>query len=149
MVELAGTVFASFEGEEHELIPILQRVQAELGYLPGSAITEIAEFTGVPESRVYGVASFYAQFYLERQGRHRVKVCCGTACHVRGSSRIMSALEEKLGVGAGETTPDYEYTLERVACFGSCALAPMIEADEKIYGRMTPKKALKAIEGLE
>ena len=149
MSELAEAVFSSFEGGRHELIPILQKVQDELGYLPAHAMKEIAEFTGIPESRVYGVASFYAQFYLERQGRHRVKVCCGTACHVRGSSRIMSALEEKLGVGAGETTPDYEFTLERVACFGSCALAPMIEVDEKIYGRMAPKKALKAVEELD
>ncbi|MHC5057072.1 MAG: NADH-quinone oxidoreductase subunit NuoE [Planctomycetota bacterium] len=149
MGELSGSILASFEGEEHELIPILQKVQAELGYLPGSAMTEIARFTGVPESRVYGVASFYAQFYLERQGRHRIKVCRGTACHVRGSARIMSALGEKLGIACGETTPDYAFTLERVACFGSCALAPVVVVDDKVYGRMTPEKTVKLLDGLE
>ena len=148
MGELADSALSSFEGEEHELIPILQKVQAEIGYLPPEAMAEIAEFTGVPESRVYGVASFYAQFYLERQGRHRIKVCRGTACHVRGSARIMSALGEKLGIGPGETTPDYAFTLERVACFGSCALAPVVVVDDRVYGRMTPEKAVGIIEEL-
>ena len=149
MGELADSVLSSFAGKEHELIPILQRVQAELGYLPGEAMAEIARFTGVPESRVYGVASFYAQFYLERQGRHKIKVCRGTACHVRGSARIMSALGEKLGIAPGETTPDYRFTLERVACFGSCALAPVVVVDDKVYGRMTPEKAVKLLDGFE
>ena len=109
---------------------------------------QAARFTGVPESRVYGVASFYAQFYLERQGRHKIKVCRGTACHVRGSARIMSALGEKLGIGVGETTPDYAFTLERVACFGSCALAPVVVVDDKVYGRMTPEKTVKLLDDL-
>ncbi len=146
---LADTVFSSFKGETHELIPVLQKVQNELGYLPPHAMKEIAGFTGVPESRVYGVASFYAQFHLERQGRHKIKVCRGTACHVRGSARIMSALGEKLGIGVGETTPDYAFTLERVACFGSCALAPVVVVDDKVYGRMTPEKTVKLLDDLE
>jgi len=133
-------VFGRYEGKREELIPVLQDVQGTLGYLPAEARTAIAKFLNVPESVVYGVATFYAQFYLTRQGEHKIKVCRGTACHVRGGRRIMHAVQRKLGIKPGETTPDYEFSLERVACFGSCALAPVVVVDGKVHGRMTTQK---------
>ena len=139
-------VFEGYEGKREELIPLLQDVQAEFGYLPGEARTAIRRFLNVPESVVYGVATFYAQFYLTRQGKHKIKVCCGTACHVRGGDRIMQALKRRLEIGVGETTPDYQFTLERVACFGSCALAPVVVIDDKVYGRMTSPKVEAILE---
>jgi len=134
-------IFEGYEGKREELIPLLQEVQAEFGYLPAEARTAISKFLKVPESVVYGVATFYAQFYLTRQGRHKVKVCRGTACHVRGGHRIMQTVQRKLGIKPGETTEDYEFSLERVACFGSCALAPVVVIDGKVHGRMTTQKA--------
>ncbi len=131
-----------------DLIPVLQSVQARLGYLPPATFAKVARHLNTPESAVYGVATFYAQFHLTPQGRHKIKVCCGTACHVRGSGKIMSAVEKRLGIGAGETTSDLAFSLERVACFGSCALAPVVVVDEKVHGRMTPKKMLKAMEDI-
>jgi NADH-quinone oxidoreductase subunit E len=128
------------------LIPILQDVQKVLGYVPREAMREIARFLNLPESTVYGVVTFYAQFYLTRQGKHRIKVCRGTACHVRGSARIMEVVKKKLGIKPGETTPDYRFSLERVACFGSCALAPVMVVDGKVHGRMTPQKAEKILD---
>lgn len=139
-------VFEGYEGKREELIPLLQDVQAEFGYLSGEARTAISRFLNVPESVVYGVATFYAQFYLTRQGKHKIKVCCGTACHVRGGDRIMQALKRRLEIGVGETTPDYQFTLERVACFGSCALAPVVVIDDKVYGRMTSPKVEAILE---
>ncbi len=139
-------IFEGYEGKREELIPLLQKVQAEFGYLPAEARTAIGKFLNVPESVVYGVATFYAQFYLTRQGKHKIKVCCGTACHVRGGDRIMQALKRRLEIGVGETTPDYQFTLERVACFGSCALAPVVVIDDKVYGRMTSPKVEAILE---
>jgi len=135
--------------ERGELIPILQHVQDAFGYIPSEAMRATAEFLRVPMSEVYGVVTFYAQFYLTRQGRHRVKVCQGTACHVRGGRRIMQAVKRRLGVEPGETTPDYKFTLERVACFGSCALAPVMVVDNTVHGRMTPQKAQALLESIE
>lgn len=134
--------------ERGSLIPILQDIQEALGYIPAQAMAQTARYLGIPDSAVYGVVTFYAQFYLTRQGKHRIKVCRGTACHVRGGSRIMRAVEKKLGIGPGETTPDYEFSLERVACFGSCALAPVMVVDGKVHGRMTPQRAVELLEEL-
>jgi len=148
MRERLRAIFSSYGGERSDLIPILQDVQAALGYIPLEAMRQTAEFLKVPESTVYGVVTFYAQFYTTRQGKHRITVCQGTACHVRGAGRVMAALSRKLGIGPGETTEDYQFTLQRVACFGSCALAPVMVVDGKVYGRMTPQKAERLLEGL-
>jgi NADH-quinone oxidoreductase subunit E len=133
-------------GHKESLIPVLQKVQGELGYLPEESLSEIAHFLGLSSSEIYGVASFYAQFRFERQGEHTVKVCQGTACHVRGAKRIMEAVAQELGIEAGGTTPDYKFSLERVACFGSCALAPVLVIDGQVYGRMTTSSARKVLE---
>jgi NADH-quinone oxidoreductase subunit E len=139
-------VLASYTGEKAELIPILQQVQHVLGYLPEEAMSRIAQFTGVPECTVFGVATFYAQFKFVPMGRNVVKVCRGTGCYVKASPRILDELEKLLGIKEGQTTPDMEYTLETVACFGSCALAPVMVVNDRVYGRMTVDK-VKAILG--
>lgn len=148
VVEELRPVFDRYTGLREELIPILQDAQERLGYLPREALTAVGEFLNIPESVVFGVTTFYAQFHLTRQGKHRIKVCCGTACHVRGGRRVMQTVRRTLGIRPGETTPDYEFSLERVACFGSCALAPVVVVDGKVHGRMTPQKVGRIIEEL-
>ncbi|OGO04556.1 MAG: hypothetical protein A2Y73_04940 [Chloroflexi bacterium RBG_13_56_8] len=134
------------EDRRRALIPLLQSVQEELGYVPEEAIQSISDRLGVPASEVFGVLTFYAQFRLTPQGRNVVKVCCGTACHVRGSARILRALENHLGIQVSETTTDTEFSLEEIRCFGSCSLAPVIVVNGDTYGRVTPEKALQVVE---
>ena len=141
-------IFKQYKGKRSELIPILQKVQDRLGYLPKEALNKVAVFTRTPDSLVFGVATFYAQFYLSRQGKYKIKVCSGTACHVNGGSRILKTVQRKLGIVPGQTTKDYVFSLERVSCFGSCALAPVLVVNGKVYGRMTPKKAERIIDDL-
>ncbi|MFC2122509.1 NADH-quinone oxidoreductase subunit NuoE [Bacteroidota bacterium] len=138
-------VFAAFSRERKYLIPILQKVQEKLGYLPEEAISEVARFLRLSKNEVFGVASFYAQFRFERQGEYGVKVCLGTACHVRGGGRIMDTVKQGIGIEPGETSEDYKFSLERVACFGSCALAPVMVVDKTVYGRMTTAKARQVL----
>lgn len=135
--------------ERKNLIPVLQKVQTELGYLSPESISEIAHFLHLSDNEVFGVASFYAQFRFERQGEHAIRVCLGTACHVRGGRRIMDTAKQELGIQPGETTEDYKFSLERVACFGSCALAPVMVVDKKVYGRMTTVKARQVLAGYQ
>jgi NADH-quinone oxidoreductase subunit E len=134
-------ILEPYRGQKGAAIPVLQKVQEELGYLPEESISEVATFLGLTKNEIYGVASFYAQFRFERQGEHVIRVCQGTACHVRGGPLIVDAVSRELGIGSGETTKDFKFSLERIACFGSCALAPVMVVDKTIYGRMTPTKA--------
>ena len=143
MQELLNAIFASFQGKQEELIPILQQVQVELGYLPEEAMFAIADFTGVPESGVYAVATFYAQFRFTPIGKTHVMVCRGTACHVRGAPRILDEVERQLEIKEGETTDDLEYSLETVACIGACGLSPCIMANNKVHAKLTRKKVAK------
>jgi NADH-quinone oxidoreductase subunit E len=140
MEERLRSVLSFYKGNSEELIPILQHIQEEFGYLPEDAMLEIARFTRLPESRVYAVASFYAQFRFTPMGKNRVMVCRGTACHVRGAPRILEEVEKQLGVKEGETTSDLEYTLETVACIGCCALSPCIMVNDDVAANLTPKK---------
>lgn len=140
-------ILASFKGEKSEIIPILQQVQQRFGYLPQAAMKQIADFVHVPASTVFGIGTFYAQFKLVPTGRNIIRVCRGTGCYVRGAPRILTELENQLGIKDGGTTPDMEYTLETVACFGSCALAPVVVVNDRVYGRMTPDKGKKIISG--
>ena len=133
-------ILASHKGEKHELIPILQQVQQKFGYLPEWVMSRVAKFVGVEESIVFGVATFYAQFKLVPTGRNIIRVCRGTACHVRGGSRILKEVEKRLGIEPGRSTPDLEYTLETVACIGACALAPTMVVNNETHGEMTTKK---------
>lgn len=133
-------ILASYRGRRSELIPILQQVQANFGHLPEGALLQVARFIGMPESQVYSVASFYAQFRLTPLGKRRVAVCRGTACHIRGAPQILEETERALGLREGETSADLEYTLETVACIGCCALAPCVRINEKVHGEVTPGK---------
>lgn len=137
------SIFSSYRGSREELIPLLQDVQRHFGYLSDNAMMAIARFTRAPESAVYAVATFYAQFRFKPIGRNRIMVCRGTACHVRGAPRILEAIEEQLGIKEGETTPDLEYSLETVACIGACGLSPCIMVNNKVEAKLTPKKVAK------
>ncbi len=141
MVEQIENMLASYKGEKGGLIPMLQKVQQRLGYLSPEAVSQIAKLLNISESEIFGVASFYAQFRFTPSGEHSVKVCLGTACHVRGGVRILETVERELNIVPGGTTQDYKFSLERVACFGCCALAPVMVIDKEVYGRMAPAKA--------
>lgn len=130
------------------LIPILQDIQDRLSCLSPGALHMVAEHLQLSENDVYGVATFYTQFRFHPPGRHHIKVCQGTACHVRGGGRILETITRKIGISPGETSQDMNFSLERVACFGSCALPPVVVVDDKVYGRMTVRKTEKLIEGL-
>jgi NADH-quinone oxidoreductase subunit E len=134
-----------FEPRSESLIPALQYVQENEGYLPREAMTAVAEYLRLPQCKVYGVASFYSLFHMKPRGRHQITVCRGTACHVRGSARLLTDLEKMLGIQSGGTTADMLFSLETVACFGSCALAPVIVKD-KVYGRQTSASVKNLVE---
>lgn len=130
----------SFGKERRYLIPLLQMIQQKHAYLPEGAITLVARHLEIAPCEVYGVATFYNQFRFHPPGKHPIKVCLGTACHVRGGDIILENFERKLGIRVGETTADREFSLERVACVGCCALAPVTLVDETVYGHMAPSK---------
>jgi NADH-quinone oxidoreductase subunit E len=138
--EQLDKILSKYDGESADLIPILQEAQGRFGYLSKEVMREAAKFLRLPESTVYGVSTFYAQFKLTPSGKKIVKVCRGTACHVRGGARILREVEKQLGIKPGEATEDLEYGLEAIACFGSCALAPVVVIDDNVYGRMTMTK---------
>ena len=122
------------------LIGVLQEVQDRLGYLPRAALEGISQRARLPLSRVYGVVTFYAQFYTEPRGRHTIRCCRGTACHVKGAGPVLEAVARELGIGENETTPDMMFYLETVACLGTCFLAPVMMIDDQYYGMLTPEK---------
>ncbi len=134
-----------YAGEEGKLIPLLQRAQAEDGYLRRERLLEIGESTGIPLTAIYGVATFYAQFRLKPVGKHIVRVCHGTACHVAGANDVSSAVEKHLGAGSGDTTSDRLFTVETVACLGCCSLAPVVMVDKATHGNLSPSSAVKVL----
>ncbi|NWF93612.1 MAG: NADH-quinone oxidoreductase subunit NuoE [Syntrophaceae bacterium] len=135
-----GPLLEKYRGQDGMLIPVLQDAQALYGYLPEEVLVCIGRELKIPLSRIYGVVTFYAQFYLTPRGRHTVRVCRGTACHVRGGKQILKAVQEFLGIEENETTPDFKFTFETVACLGACALSPVLLVDKKYYGKLTPTK---------
>ena len=141
-------LLAGYGRARQNLIPILQHVQDQLGYLSEEAIGRIAAFLDLSESDVFGVATFYTQFRFHSPAKHQIKVCRDSTCHVRGSGRIMEGISRMLGVAPGETTEDLEFSLESVACSGACALAPVVGIDARTHGRMTVKKMEKQIKEL-
>jgi NADH-quinone oxidoreductase subunit E len=141
-------ILEEYAGQKGAVIPILQHAQEVYGYLPKPVLAEIARRTGIPISRLIGVATFYAQFRLTRRGKHLIRVCDGTACHVRGASKCIETMEKQLGVPAGGTSEDYEYTMEIVYCLGSCGLAPVAVVDDKVLGRLTPNSLVEQLETL-
>ena len=135
--------------QESDIIPLLQRLQDLYGYLPREIILEIASRTGLPASRMFGVATFYAQFYLEPRGRHIIRCCRGTACHVKGGKNIIQAIRRELGINEGGTTEDLRFTFETVACLGTCFLAPVIMVDGDYYGSVRPGEVGKILNKYE
>jgi len=131
-------IVAPWKAKKGGLIPILQSVQVEFGYLPEAAMRTISEELKLPMAEIYGVATFYAQFHLKPRGRHIVRVCRGTACHVRGSLKILERVKELTGIGENETTEDLRFTIEPVACLGACGLAPVMMVNDETFGRLTP-----------
>jgi NADH-quinone oxidoreductase subunit E len=138
------TELRRFKKERSELIPILQLIQEKFHYLPPEALALVASHVDIPPAEVYGVATFYNQFRFHPPGKHPVKVCLGTACHVKGGDIILENFERKLEISEGETTADKEFSIERVACVGCCALAPVALMGETVHGNMAPSK----VEGL-
>jgi NADH:ubiquinone oxidoreductase subunit E len=138
--EQVDEILSNYNGQKEELVPILNDIQERFGYLPIYAMNHVAEFLHVSNSNVFGVATFYALFKYNPTGKNTVKVCRGTACHVRGAPRILDEVQKKLKIKPGETTDDLEYSLEAIACFGSCALAPVMVVNNTVYGRMTPTR---------
>ena len=129
------------------LIPILQEVQSEYRYLPEEVLTFVATSLGLPPARVFGVATFFSHFTLKPRGKHTIRLCDGTACHVRDSITILDALYDRLKVSAEKnTTPDMLFTVETVSCLGACGLAPVVVVDDEVYGQMTPDKAVELVD---
>jgi len=144
MITDIRSCITNFEKQRGNLIPILQMIQEKHSYLSDLAVKEVAKYLEIQPCEVYGVATFYNQFRFHPPGRHQIKVCLGTACHVRAGDIILENFERKLEIKEGETTPDREFSVERVACVGCCALAPVAVLDETVHGHMAPSK----VEGL-
>jgi NADH-quinone oxidoreductase subunit E len=134
-----------YDGAPGELIPLLQSAQDHFGYIPRRAITYISGVTGIPESDVYGVITFYSQFRLNPMGKHVVRACAGTACHVSGAKMIIDTIEDELGLEVGETSDDGMFTLFTVACIGCCSLAPVVMINDSTFGRLTPASLRKLL----
>ncbi|MFH1491291.1 MAG: NAD(P)H-dependent oxidoreductase subunit E [Pseudomonadota bacterium] len=149
VARVVANLHGDFEGRPDELIPMLQKAQKALNYLPEEVLLAIARRLKLPAAKVFGVVTFYEQFRLHPVGKHIVKVCRGTACHVKGSDRILNDIQSRFHVGPGETSRDRKFTLETVACFGSCALAPVMVVDDSVKGRIDPPRARKILEGIE
>ena len=142
-------ILARYKGERVELIHILEEVQERLGYLPKEALLDIADFVHTPASAIFGVATFYNRFRFTPIGRHPIRVCMGTACHLQGGSLVMEALERELEIRVGGVTPDEEFSLDRIACVGCCVLAPVIVISREVSPKMTPFKVEEVLAGLK
>ncbi len=138
--EKTRAVLEGVGSKRENLIPILQKIQEALGYLPSYAMREVAQFLNIPEMDVYSVATFYNQFRLTPPGRHSIRVCMGTACHVKGSHITLAAWQRRLKIGPGETSPDREFDLDTVACVGCCAMAPVTVVDKKVEAKADPTR---------
>lgn len=142
-------ILADFKDQKGAVIPILQQIQEVYGYLPPEILVKTSKITHIPLSQLYGVATFYAQFHLTPRGRHLIRICDGTACHVRGSEKTIQAIENAFDIAAGGTSEDFKYTVEVVYCVGSCGLAPVAVVDDKVYGQTKPEPFVKILKKLE
>jgi len=133
-------ILKAHPGKREDIIPLLQDIQEEYGYLPENVLRELSKSTRVSEGQIYGIATFYAQFRFKPKGRKHVTVCTGTACHVKGSDQIIDTIKRHLKIEEGETTPDHEYSLEAVGCIGCCSLAPCAMINEKVISRIKPRQ---------
>lgn len=138
--ETTREILSNFDGSRGNLIPVLQQVQDKLGYVPQVAMQEVASHFALPPVDVYGVITFYNQFRLTPPGKNQVKICMGTACHMRGAHIIQDSWERRLNIKVGETTEDRDFSLERVACVGCCTMAPVVVINEEVHGKVTPTR---------
>ncbi|ADG81607.1 NADH-quinone oxidoreductase subunit NuoE [Thermincola potens] len=136
--EALEALLAKYKSQKGALIPVLQQTQDIYGYLPKEALQQISRELKIPLSEIFGVCTFYAQFHLSPRGRNIIRVCLGTACHVRGGAKIFERVQQELGIKDGETTEDLRFTIESVACIGACGLAPVIMVNDDTHGRLTP-----------
>ncbi|MBN2050297.1 MAG: NAD(P)H-dependent oxidoreductase subunit E [Spirochaetales bacterium] len=143
---LYGDLISRFPATRDYLIPILQELQEREGYLPEQGIYEVSDYLDLPESKVYGVATFYNQFKLIKPGKYRIQICRGTACHVKGSFNLLETLQRELGILPGETSSDGLFSLETVACLGACSIAPVIMVNGEFFGRLDNKKVLSLVQ---
>ncbi|MFO7844489.1 MAG: NADH-quinone oxidoreductase subunit NuoE [Bacteroidales bacterium] len=148
-LSLLDPLLEKYKNKKGSLIPVLQGTQDIYGYLPNDAFFKIAEVTGIEMSEMYGVATFYTQFRLHPVGKHIIKVCHGTACHVQNATAISEALEDALGIKDGETTDDNLFTLESVACLGCCSLAPVMMIGDETFGKLTGSQAVKIVKEIK
>ena len=148
-LSLIDPLIEKYKSKKGNLIPILQGTQNIYGYIPSEAFIKISEITGLKLSDMYGVATFYTQFRLNPVGKHIVKVCHGTACHVQNATAISEAIEDALGIKDGETTEDRLFTVESVACLGCCSLAPVMMIGDETYGKLTGKQAVKIVKEIK
>ena len=142
-------ILDKYKGQKGAVIPILQQIQESYGYLPKEILSITSRKTGIPISQLYGVATFYAQFHLNKRGRHLIRICDGTACHVKGAEKTIQAIETAFNIHAGGTSNDYKYTLEIVYCVGSCGLAPVSVVDNKVFGQTQAESFVKKLKKLE
>ena len=149
MTKSTADIFSDFNGTEDDLIPILQKVQENFGYLSQKSMMDVGRFLRIPTSKVWATATFYTQFRLKPIGEKHIMLCRGTACHVKGAPRILDEIELKLGITEGETSSDGKYSRESVACICACGLAPCILINEDVKGRLTPKMVNKLFEDKE
>ncbi len=133
-------IIDKYDADRGQLISMLQDIQAEFHYLPREALIQVSETMGIPLSKVYSVATFFKAFSLKPRGRHLINVCLGTACHVRGASKVLEQIERSLDISRGETTNDFKFTLETVNCMGCCALGPVVNIDGEYFGQISAGK---------
>ena len=143
------SILDEFKGQKGAVIPILQRIQEAYGYLPKEILESTSKRTGIPLSQLYGVATFYAQFHLNKRGKHLIRICDGTACHVSGSEKTVQAIENAFDIQPGGTSQDSKYTLEIVYCVGSCGLAPVAVVDDKVFAKTKPEHFVRQLKKLE
>ena len=147
-LSLLDPILKKYQSQEDALITMLQESQKVYGYLPEEVLTYLSRHTWIPMSRIYAIVTFYAQFYLTRRGKNTVRVCRGTACRVRGGRSVLRSVEGFLGIGEGETSDDYKFTLETVACLGACAMGPVVVINGRYLGKMTPARVETTLETL-
>ncbi len=143
-------ILENYQQTEGNIISILQDIEETFGYLPEEAINWFSKRLDIPPAKFFGVATFYAQFHLKPRGKNIITACCGTACHVKGSERLINSLIKELKIPAGEdTSEDREFTVERVNCVGACSIAPVVIINKEVHGKMTPDKLMKEIKKLK
>ncbi len=150
MEETLKRILEEYKKNEGNVISVMQEIQDAFGYIPEDAINWFSKKLDIPASRFFGVATFYAQFHLKPRGRNIITACCGTACHVKGSDRLINGLRKELNLPEGEdNTEDMEFAVEKVACVGACSIAPVVIVNKKVYGKMTAENLMREIKTLK